>query len=840
MRSQSWLRCLFTRLAALAAVALVLLAGAASAYAATPLAADSAAGPPTGRVVLVNIDGLQWGDVTQTGMPTLYSLVGRSDVASLVTRGANNYTCPADGWLTLNSGTRATGGTIYQYPGGTPITTALVTGPNMYCRPLPTPPAAAGPFTIPDFSSYTSPNNAFSYAPVFGSLQGPIAKAGGCVAASGPGALLGAADATGQVSDYLGAPASLTGAELSQCALTLVDLGGMTDLPKTLSQYKPPLPAQRSAVYALIDAELATLINRLPADTTLVVVGLSDSTYTAHLHVAMVSGQAVTQTGGTTFDGKNWLYTNSTRHAGLVQTLDLTPSLLTWTGLAKSQITDGTGQPFTGEQITTSESGPSSALDAILTQAWLSSANSVFTATNGNFVTFMAHAIVTLAWAAGLIFLAVRWLPERLSPGRFAGRWAPLARWRTALLVVLGGWATLLAASVPASFLVGFVNWSSADDPAGMLYHTIILLSVLIAAAVGALWWFTPLRGRPLALAGMLGCLTLGIIAVDVMTGSNLQAQTPYGLSYVIAGRFYGIGNSAVGVYCTAAMLGSAWIASLLMPSRGDGRIAAHVWPRTFREALTGWLSRAVPGRMGLTRLPGAERPQRRRAVLAVALIALFATAACGDPQWGAKFGGTIAMVPGFVLLLFLVAGLRITWRKLALVLVSGVVVVAAFALYNYYGEPAGSRSHFGNFVGSIFDGTWTGIIRRKIDTNLGSINNDWFSHYVPWLMFWALLAIIVPRLIGSRSLARAYALQPFLRCALMLSLLTVVLATFVDDSGILVPKMALFFAVPLAVLGAAATLARTPELPGAQVVDAEGSGIAPEPLTQGAQSADQ
>jgi hypothetical protein len=787
--------------------AFALLAGAASAFAAAPSTAAAAA--PSGHVVLVNIDGLMWSDITQSGMPTLYSLVGKSDNASLVTRGSGTTACPADGWLTLNSGTRSTAGTFLQYPAGTPLNTALITTPRLFCAPLPALPTAPGPYTIPNFSRYTTPNNALSYAPAFGSLAGPITKAGGCVAASGPGALLGAADATGRVGDYLGAPTALTTGELSQCALTLVDLGGQNELPKPPVTYQPAPPYQRSSAYAIIDSHLAALIKQLPPDATLVIAGLTDSIFTSHLHAVMVSGTAA----GTDFNGKNWLYTTSTRHAGLVQTLDLTPSLLSWTGLDKNQIITGSGKPFTGAAITPKGSPPSDPGGTIVTLARVSVAENVFNLTNGRFISWMAHAIIALAWAAGCVFAVVRWLPERLSPGRFASRWAPLARWRTGVPAVLAGWAALLAASVPASFLADFFPWSAAAAPAGMLYHIMIVLSVLIAVAVWAVWRFTPLRARPFAPVGLIGCLTLGIIAVDVMTGSNLQAQTPYGLSWIIGGRFYGIGNSAIGVYCAAAMTGSAWVASLLMPSRGDGAIAAHAWPNTFRDALTGWLRRAVPGRMGLTVLPAADRGQRRRAVAAVALIALVATAACGDPQWGSKFGGTIAMVPGFVLLLFLVAGLRITWRKVLLVAVSGVVVVAGFSVVNYL-QPAAERSHFGNFVASLFDGTWTGTIDRKIQTNLGSINNDWFSHYVPWLLFWSLLAIVAPRLMGSRSLTRVYALEPFLRSALFLSFLTVLLATFVDDSGILVPKMALFFVVPLAVFGAALILARSPEMP--------------------------
>jgi hypothetical protein len=139
-------------------------------------------------------------------------------------------------------------------------------------------------------------------------------------------------------------------------------------------------------------------------------------------------------------------------------------------------------------------------------------------------------------------------------------------------------------------------------------------------------------------------------------------------------------------------------------------------------------------------------------------------------------------------------------------VALSGVVVVSGFALLNYL-QPAGQRSHFGNFVASLFDGSWTGTIHRKINTNLASIDNDWFSHYVPWILFWTLLAIVAPRLIGSRSLALAYAREPFVRCALWLALITVAIGWFVDDSGILVPKMALFLALPLGVLSVALTL---------------------------------
>jgi hypothetical protein len=803
------LRRLLASSAAFGAVLLSATLGTAPAHAADVVGeAAAVGGVPSGRVVVIGIEGLLWSDVTQSGMPSLYTMVNGGDIASLVTRAAMDSTCPADGWLTLGTGSRSTAGVVSRYPVGIDPNYALITRTHTYCAPLPVPPMAPGPYQIPDFSAYTAPNAAYSYNPVYGALAAPISAAGGCVAASGAGALLAASDANGRVSDYLGSPDALTTADLESCAVTLIDLGGLSNLQRMVTPPRPtPLP-QRTYPYTILDAQLAELMAKLPTGTTAVVAGLSDSAYNAELHALLVTTTGSKPAGATSsrFDGGHWLYTASTRHDGLVQTIDLTPSILRWAGLTQTQIKAADPKPFTGAVIGTGGPAPADPSSAIVTQARLGTANDTYGATNLRFITWMAHAVTILVWAAGVVFVAVRWLPERYSPGRFAARYPLLARWRRVLMGAIGAWATALAAVAPASFLANFVPWSGTGSPGAVLFLSIAGIALVLTAATLAVCRLPALRGQPLAPAGLLGLLTFGIIAVDVVTGSKLQAQTPFGLSYVIAGRFYGIGNDAVGVYCAAAMVGSVWLGSLLMPRQGPGRIPPHAWPRTFREAAAGWLARAVPGRLGLTLLPAAEHSERRRALVAVGALGLFAVAACGSPAWGSKFGGTIAMVPGFVLLLFLLAGWRITWRKVLVVAISGVLVVAGFALVNYL-QPADHRSHFGNFVASVFDGTWTTTVHRKIDTNLASVNNDWFSHYVPWLLFWSLLAVVAPRLIASRSLALVYAREPYIRCALWLSLITVGIGWFVDDSGILVPKMALFLAVPLAVLSAARAL---------------------------------
>src|SRR5439155_22925893 len=114
------------------------------------------------------------------------------------------------------------------------------------------------------------------------------------------------------------------------------------------------------------------------------------------------------------------------------------------------------------------------------------------------------------------------------------------------------------------------------------------------------------------------------------------------------AGRFYGIGNEALGIYGLSGLFGAAWLALVLLRRRARGQ------------------------------------PSRRPAVLAVAAVAVFAVFASGWPGFGGKVGGTIAVVPCFLLLGMVVAGITLNWRRILLVAVSGLALFAVFALINY------------------------------------------------------------------------------------------------------------------------------------------------------------
>ena len=63
--------------------------------------------------------------------------------------------------------------------------------------------------------------------------------------------------------------------------------------------------------------------------------------------------------------------------------------------------------------------------------------------------------------------------------------------------------------------------------------------------------------------------MTVLIVGLDVITGSRLQLGSPFGLSVLEGGRFYGIGGAGIGLYAVCAVIAIAWVGNaLLRPAR--------------------------------------------------------------------------------------------------------------------------------------------------------------------------------------------------------------------------------------------------------------------------------
>jgi hypothetical protein len=235
---------------------------------------------------------------------------------------------------------------------------------------------------------------------------------------------------------------------------------------------------------------------------------------------------------------------------------------------------------------------------------------------------------------------------------------------------------------------------------------------------------------------------------------------TPFGLSVLEAGRFYGIGGEAVGLYAVCGILAAAWAGHAVL-RRSEGR--------------------------------------RGRAVLAALAVAVFAVVACGWPQFGGKVGGTIAMVPGFILLIMALARVRITVRRVIVILGSGLALFLVFALINYF-VPATGHSDIGVFAGNLLHGRAGGVLTRKVTSMLGSLSVNTYSPVVPVVVLLIGLVLLKPGWFRVRAVPLAYAAEPLMAITLAMMWLVAVLGWFADDSGIIVPATALPLALPLGI----------------------------------------
>jgi len=668
-----------------------LLAGLAVTVSAIPAGAGTAAPAPARHVVIVGLSGLRWSDVSRAGTPTLWRLAGQGSVGSLVDYAVLPLTCPADGWLTLNSGTRAQSDHTDASCGAFPAVVRAGSGAD-----------------VPGLAALISYNKQFNNNPDWGLL----ASAAGCATAVGPGAALALADSAGHVASYLPSPADLSAAALSRCPLTVVDLGNLGS-------------TERPGALASADSELARIVADLSPGTTLLVTAPGATTKPPHLQVALVSGPGY-QAG--------LLEASSTRQPGLVVLTDLTPTVLGWLGR-------GVPSGVVGAQLTRGARGGLSATVGSLVGR--DAAEQVWRSTHNAFFWIYALADVVVFSAIGLASWGAA--PERR---RRRARW-----WRL---------AGVFAVSVPVgTFLAGLAPWWRWPHPAAWLYG----VAVAWAAVIGTAALLATRRSGRLAPLGLVCLLTVIVLGLDVMTGSRLQMETPFGLSVLEAGRFYGIGNEALGIYGVTALFGAAWL-----------------------------------GLVALRRYPSSRRP----ALLAVSAVGLFAVFASGWPGFGGKVGGTIAMVPCFLLLGMALAGIRLNWRRVLLIEVSGLALFAVFALISYFTSVAGT-SDIGRFAGDVLHGHAGGLLARKIHSNIGSLSVNAFSPVIPVVVVLTGLMLWRPSWFALKTVPLAYAAEPLLRPVLAVLWLMPVLGWFADDSGVIVPAAALPLALPLGIAIAAA-----------------------------------
>ncbi|MFG1853318.1 hypothetical protein ACGFJT_15890 [Actinomadura geliboluensis] len=675
--------------------------------------AAAGAGAATGRVVIVGVPGLMWSDVTRENTPALWELTGDGSAAGLSVRTTRVNTCPTDGWLTLSAGQRS------RLPHGD---CALPAAPILPGQPSPTGPPPAGGAIAAGWPAIKSDNAGTNYHAEIGLLGDAVHKAGGCTLAVGPGAVFGAGDGGGRVDRYVASPDKVTAADWVHCPLAAVDVDdlfrGYIDAGVDPKGDQIPLSeAKRADAAAAADRRVAQVVKGVPQGTTILLAGLSDTGVNPHLRVAVAKGDGY---------GPGFMTSSATRQEGLVTLTDLTATAMKLLGLPQPKQAVGSAWKSQPSKASTQDRVDALEDEDVAAQAIRNVQTSFYWVLFATQLVLYGVAVVALRRLGG----------DRRSRARILGG--------TRVIALLGG-------AVPgASFLAGLLPWWRADHPTPVLICTVLGFAGLLTGVALAGPWRRSVVTPALIITGV----TAAVLALDVMTGSNLQLNTLMGYTALVAGRFYGFGNQAFSLFAVAAILTAAWL---------------------------------------------TEYPLRQgRKLVAVAIVAVLGVAAVlvdGLPAFGSDFGGVLAIVPAFAMLGLMVTGRRVSAPLLGAFFAAGAAIVL---FISYLNAQSANPTHLGRFWQDLMDGDAWGIVTRKFNAMLNSLGYWPYTLAIAAAVVFLFFVLARPTRWRVSLLRGAYKQSRSMRPALICALTIGVVGTLVNDSGVVILSVAFSLATPL------------------------------------------
>lgn len=500
--------------------------------------APSPAAPATtdpvvpGRIALIGVPGLMWSDVNAADTPHLWSLAGQSALGSLSVRTVGNVTCPYDGWLSVSAGVRSAVGARCSMP--------------------PTPVKTGTGAVVPEFSWLWNVRAQKSA----GTLGQAVHDAGQCTTAVGPGAALALADRQGKVDQYAATPGELPSTAWTRCRVTAIEV---SDLIRPyleadrLPLVKEKLAAEgRRAAVRRADAGVGTALAALPADSDVLVAGLSDHGLVPHLRFAALR-LAVPRAG----DGSNapgLLGSRSTQRDDMLILPDLTATLSARAQVPVPPTVIGVEAQVGGESRTVA--------DAVTRLRAADVAGQTIRNMGGIFFTTLAILQVLFYVVAFLLLRRRRGLPGiRI--------------------------AAIALASLPVStYLANLTPWARTAQPTLTLVGGILGFAALLTLVALAGPWRRSVLGSATVIAGVTATVLLG----DLLTGATLQLNGVMGYTGVVGARYYGLGNIPFALLATGVLLVTTAIADgLIRSGRRTMAIALVAGLGGFAMLLGGW-----------------------------------------------------------------------------------------------------------------------------------------------------------------------------------------------------------------------------------------------------------
>lgn len=607
-------------------------------------------------VVLIGVAGLAWEDISEH-TPAMQSLTEET-VASLIVRSVRSTTCPASGWLAISAGNRAG-----DEPGR--------------CRTLTDPQPGE---QVPGWEDYLASAEELSYRAEPGLFATLLAEHDVATAAIGPGAAIALAGPDGQVEDHQsrGMPGvGLTTQAMSavrEAQLTVIDAGSLRPVPRSAQDQhtdegealRNPISDERFRAdqLELIERRVAAIlggIEQLETEPVVVLAGVADDGDTG-LRVLAI-------TGGATEPGLG--ISGSSRQEGYVMATDLLPTLVALLDLPPVSDSGAIGATMRVEPTD---------MDAAERREFLEGQNTRAQAVRPIVPTYYLILVgLNLGLFAALAIGLKRPAAERfrqLLSRRFPSWSERLSNFTTHRGRVLRGMrvAALAIAALPvSSYLANMLPWWRNTPAAlGLAVYIALIMAVIVTVSLTGPW-----RRHMLGPATVVAALTALVLTIDIATGARLQISSVMGISTLVAGRMYGMNNTAFTLYTVSMLMVTTALANYLV-----------------------------------------LRQRRRLAAVLTMLIGIGAAIFDGAPGLGADFGGPPAILPAFALLALMAAGIRLSWLRIGVVLVISAVATVLFAFLDWL-RPVEDHTHLGRFFQTVLDGGLFDVIARNLGQNV-------------------------------------------------------------------------------------------------------------------------
>ncbi|NLV55293.1 MAG: hypothetical protein GXY13_06760 [Acidimicrobiales bacterium] len=723
--------------------ALTLVLGAAHAALlgpARPAAAAADRPDHPGRLLVISVPGLTWAEVEEHDLPNLERLLDGAALANLAPRSVSARATPGSAYLTISAGTRAatSGSTDGQVLGLDEESAGSDAGEIFTRRTGVTP---DGPYVSLVWPSLVRANAARPYDAELGLLTETLeaAEVSASVIGNADGTEsigstyerqvgLALADANGVVpAGELGK--GLLAADPSQPFGLRLDLDAVES--RFTSEWRDALPGRRhlggvvmveasdtarllryrstvdlgryqelyAEALARTDDLIGRLLDQVTEEDTVMLLAPYNRRGDRDLTVVALRGPRVE---------RGYLRSASTQRAGFLTLVDVAPTVLDVLGIDRPTTMEG--RPA----IAVASDDPlAERVDHLVTR---------------NLEARFRERLLNPTTTAVLVLLA-----GITAAAMFAhtSGWSARARATIAFLglVDLG--------ILPASYLAR----AFPIERLGEGFYWAFVVAVAVVAAVASTVAARVTRRPLVAVTGLLA-LVFGVIAADVMTGSNLSLSAAFGYSATGNSRLYGISN-----YAYAQVAAAVCLLAAILASRGRrGRIAA----------------------VGLM----------------VATLAVL-----GVPVWGSDVGGVLAFTPAVLVFVFLLRGRRIRLRTVGLAVAATAAAIGVFGALDL-ARPPGERAHLGRLFERVGDegvGPLVSIIERKLLANLSVSTSSLWVLAIPMGIGFAAYLLRAP----DRPYGAMVRWLPALPAGLWSLLVAGVLGSALNDSGVIVGGIA-------------------------------------------------